>query len=107
MASQTEQSRALGLRFVEIGTTRQLTTLAEIIHPDTKWRIAIDNVIACGYGGVKLASELYPEATAHYSHFDDFSFKTQNMVVEGNHVFIDVVCEGSGPGTVKYYQNYA
>ncbi|KAK8102454.1 hypothetical protein PG984_015600 [Apiospora sp. TS-2023a] len=110
MATQqetTEQSRALALKFVELGTTRKLDQLVDILGPDALWTIAVDKALAGGYGGSKPAAETIPQASTNLATLDEYSFESHNMVVEGNRAFIDVVAYGKGPGPVEYRQNYA
>ncbi|RDW80307.1 hypothetical protein BP6252_04945 [Coleophoma cylindrospora] len=109
MATQqenTERSRALAHKFVEVGTTRKIDRLADIFDPDAMWNIVVDKAVA-GYGGSKPATEVFAEATANMASFNEYSFKAQNLIAEGNHVFIDVAVYGNGPGPVEYRQNYA
>lgn len=109
MATQqqnTEQSRALALKFVQVGTTRKIDLLADMFDPDAMWTQVVDKAQA-GFGGSRPAPEVFAEATAHFSGFDEFSFIAQHIVADGNHAFIDVAVHGKGPGPAEYNQNYA
>ena len=103
---RTEQSRALALRYVEVGTSRQINLLANIFDPTAMWTMAVDKALT-DFAGSRLAPEVFFEATANLAGFDGYSFKAENIVAEGNHAFIDVAGYGKGPGPVNYRQNYA
>lgn len=108
MATQqdsTQQSRALALKFVEVGASREMNRLADIFDPDAMWNMVVDKALA-GFGGSRPAAEVFPEVTTYFAGFNEYSFCAQNIVAEGNYVFLDVAVHGKGPGPVEYRQNY-
>jgi hypothetical protein len=104
---RTEQTRALALRFVEIGSTRTLDRLADMFIPEAKWNIAVDESLSGYYGGSMPAVEVFTGAMQKLATFEHYSFEAQKIICEGDCALIDVACHGEGPGPVDYTQNYA
>jgi hypothetical protein len=104
---KTEQTRALALLFVKIGSTRTLDQLADMFIPEAKWNIAVDETLSGYYGGSMPAVEVFISAMIKLATFEEYSFEAQKIICEGDSALIDVACHGKGPGPVDYHQNYA
>ena len=105
MEKRTSLARATAVQFCTHLHTRSFSEAAKLFGPSADW-LVVASPPDGSWGGSVPGPTMCASAADLLQTFEEWSFSVQNVIADGEHVVVDGIARGRGPGKVRYDNNY-